>query len=1029
MTTRKERLKELIDEYKLFKSEGRLEITSEETIRTWINELLSIFGWDVKDTSQILQEKVLSRDEKEKLVGIGSTYTRPDYTFKTGDIKLTFLDAKGLNVDLFDNKDAAFQIKSYGWSIMAPCAYISNFEEFVIYDCTYIPNKEQPANFGRIYFTLDEYLDNFEVLELHLLRKNIVSGLLIEQYSNTLITESSIRKLSPDFEFAEQLSSFRLALATDILKLNTKLLNSNSELLSYLTQVIINRILFIRICEARKIEKDGLLLEFKDSGFWQKFKDSSYNIFYDHYDGPLFDRIKLLQVINVSDDVFTKLIDALYYPSPYRFDVIQTKLLSDIYEIFLSKKLVIEGNELKEKLKLEYIKTNGAVSTPQYLVDDLIKRTIIGKEIASNGLEGILNTKTLDFACGSGIFIIQIYEYLHNLFIECYLRNPDPNFAHLFFDDGAQTTLTLEGKRQLISNCIHGIDIDPEAVEVARMSLSLKVIDSFEFHENYTDIGIYGKQILNNVGSNIKCGNALVQNDIIYKYPDISSDEEQLIKTNPFDWNSPDGFKSIFDFNNGFDYILSNPPYVAVTTYKAEYPLMHQYIKSTYDSTTNGKVDLSVAFIEKAISLLNSKGKLGLIIQKRFFKTDYGKKIREFITSNKLLNQVIDFTSTEIFKSRITYIASIILDNSKKDKIIFHKVAISPNKTRAYLEDLPIYENERRDFTAIPALAINKNPWNFDDEELLKVNAELLIKHGSFGNFAKVRVGIQVLWDRAYHIKVKSFNDDGTLTGDTHIEKDITLEIEACRPLIVNQKFYPFCKDTTNTYVLFPYDVIAGSSIPIEFKDYNKRYPLAGGYLLRHKSLIRKSVETFDENENWHLFTRANNHQRIYPKVLLPMTANDTYASITKSNLNYCDNANMFYADLPSKSDNYLYATAGIINSVVFSVCARLIANPQQNGYFKFNKQFLEPIPFPKKEFVNNPNLVKEIALISKEIEDMQNRYFSSSPRQKIILKTSLTEKWNVLDNKVYLLYDLNKPQKEFFINRGRNINRLLILD
>jgi type I site-specific restriction endonuclease len=150
---RKQRLTELIGQYNQFKQQGRLDLTSEETIRTWLNELLTIFGWDVRDTSQILQEKVLSKAEKERLIEIGSRNTRPDYTFKVAKQKLTFLDAKDITVSIEADSNAAFQIKSYGWSILAPCAFISNFEEFAIYDCTYTPEQGQSPNIGRLYFT------------------------------------------------------------------------------------------------------------------------------------------------------------------------------------------------------------------------------------------------------------------------------------------------------------------------------------------------------------------------------------------------------------------------------------------------------------------------------------------------------------------------------------------------------------------------------------------------------------------------------------------------------------------------------------------------------------------------------------------------------------------------------------------------------------------------------------------------------------------------------------------------------------
>ncbi len=163
----------LVNRYNQYKLEGRLDLTSEETIRTWLNEMLGIFGWDVQDTSQILQEKMLTKAEKEKLQEIDSTHTQPDYTFKLGKEKLTFLDAKDINVDLITDKKAAFQIRAYGWSISAPCAFISNFEQFAIYDCGYQPEKGQAANIGRTIFSIDEYIENFELLDNHLYKHNI----------------------------------------------------------------------------------------------------------------------------------------------------------------------------------------------------------------------------------------------------------------------------------------------------------------------------------------------------------------------------------------------------------------------------------------------------------------------------------------------------------------------------------------------------------------------------------------------------------------------------------------------------------------------------------------------------------------------------------------------------------------------------------------------------------------------------------------------------------------------------------------
>jgi hypothetical protein len=305
----------------------------------------------------------------------------------------------------------------------------------------------------------------------------------------------------------------------------------------------------------------------------------------------------------------------------------------------------------------------------------------------------------------------------------------------------------------------------------------------------------------------------------------------------------------------------------------------------------------------------------------------------------------------------------------------------------------------------------------------------VLITYGNFGAHAKVKVGIQVLWDKAYHLQVKTMNGDGTMICDSHLEKDLIIEIHACRPLLVNEKFYPFCEDSSSTYVIFPYDVTEAQNTPILFSEYCSRFPLAGAYLSRHKMDIKESVQTWQDDEQWLHFTRVQNHTAIYPKVIIPMTANDTYASITQNPQNYCDNANMFFIDIPNKSKSNLFAIASIINSTLFSVLARSIANPQQNGYFKFNKQFIEPIPFPKERFENNPELVEAIATIGENICQLQNKYMNASPRQKNIYRNTLEKLWVNLDEKVYELYHLTDIEKDFFRNRGRNINRIQILD
>ncbi len=73
----KEQLQALIDSYTEAKASGRLDNASEETIRMWINDLLALFGWDVRNTRQVLQERRLNQASKENLREIESSNDKP----------------------------------------------------------------------------------------------------------------------------------------------------------------------------------------------------------------------------------------------------------------------------------------------------------------------------------------------------------------------------------------------------------------------------------------------------------------------------------------------------------------------------------------------------------------------------------------------------------------------------------------------------------------------------------------------------------------------------------------------------------------------------------------------------------------------------------------------------------------------------------------------------------------------------------------------------------------------------------------
>lgn len=1009
---KKNQLKLLIERYNSSVRQQQHKNISEETIRTWLNEMLAIFGWNVQDSSQVLQERVLADNLKQKLESIGSTHTRPDYILKNGFNIKTFLDAKSVDVNIFCDKEAAFQIRSYGWSANVPCAFISNFEQFSIYETKNIPSSYDDAKKYVLYqFSIDDYLDNFDILFEHIEHDLVCSNHLESLYNNADLQGAT----QLDESFASILEQFRCSIAKDVFMNNDELIFTN-EALNYYTQVILDRIIFIRVCEAKGIEKSGLLKSFctDKKGFWACFKSSCYMEFYNHYDGILFSRDEVFNKLKVSDEILENFVNRLYYPNPYKFDIIPIKVIASIYEMFLGRQLVIKDEIVSSEIKKEYVKTNGTVSTPEYIVDIICRQTAKLQFISN--IRDLLNLKILDPCCGSGIFLVACYELLAEKFIKIIKSSlyDAQKYREWYIKAEDKIYLTIEARRNLIKNCLYGIDFDDVAIEVTKMSLALKVVDGTE--ELYWDeIGAYGKKLLKDISENIKLGNTLVRNSENFS-------PEEIKKIKPF--NIYRVFKNVFESKKGFDYIVGNPPYVETKFYKANSPVMHLYLSKHY-KTFEKKADLSILFLERVLELLCENGRAGFIIQKRWFKSEYGKAIRNSLCENGYLQTLIDFSANDLFKGKQTYVAILILEKNKRKEFCYQFLTQNKEQIKN------IFENADNDgnfadscFTSLPMPQKN-SVWAFEKHEIINLRERLAEKFGTLEDFPNLAIhdGIQALWKKMYHLQNVQF--DGVFAiGFNGFKEKVKVEKEILRGIIYNREFYPFKNLTPDAYCIFPYYMASNDAIPVS--ELKKNYPLTYKYFSEHEFIIRSNV-TCSKTKEWYAFTREHNH-RFYEtsKIIIPMTALDTIATYVSDKGLYMDNSNVWFITIEDANDSFMKAFSCLMNSTVFSVLAKAGANPQLEGYYKFNKQFLRPIPVPIAALEKTQNIEK-LSKYYDVISDLQAQYLYSVGARKENIASILEEKWDSLDDFCNAFYELTDRGVSIINTIGRT-SRIALL-
>jgi len=555
--------------------------------------------------------------------------------------------------DLESIRQQAFDYKAN----QTGCVYVitSNFEKLRFY----INNAVEFEEFD--LFTLTQ--NQFELLYLCLHKDNLLGNVPLKIKEASVREEEVITK-----KFYNDYSLFKRELFRDLVKLNMKNEVFRSEFnredteranknikhnLFKKSQKLIDRFLFIFFAEDRDLLPPNSTLKILDQ--WNKLKDlDAYAPLYDRfklyfgyldtgrkgtekgaeifaYNGGLFKPDTILDSLHISDELLFKHTEAL---SKYDFESqVDVNILGHIFENSLNEiesvNAEIEGVEFdKQKTKR---KKDGVFYTPKYITKYIVDNTvgklceekkaelnIVDEEYTKNRkgrttaklkelkdqLENyrnwLLQITICDPACGSGAFLNQALDFLIK--------------EHQYIDE-LQTSLLGGGfvfpdiENTVLENNIFGVDLNEESVEIAKLSLWLRTAQP--------------RRKLNDLSSNIKCGNSLI-------------DSKAVAGDNAFKWE--DEFSHVFA-KGGFDVVIGNPPYVfARENFKQEEKdfFVKEYVSAKY------QINTYLLFIEKTVCILKQKGIYGLIIPNSWLMMYSGEGLRKFLLETNKLNQIIN---------------------------------------------------------------------------------------------------------------------------------------------------------------------------------------------------------------------------------------------------------------------------------------------------------------------------------------------------------------------------------------------------
>lgn len=446
-------------------------------------------------------------------------------------------------------------------------------------NCTYVIT----SNFEKLRFYINDATDfeefnlftltqqRFAVLYLCLQQKNLLANLPLQIKQQSITQEENVTKqLYADY------SVFKRKLFQNIAEQNTQ---HDKLLLFKKTQKLLDRFLFIFFAEDRLLLPPNSVREILSQ--WEQLKEldnyvplySRFKKYFGYlntghvgkqheifaYNGGLFLPDDVLDNITIDDAI---LYDGTKTLSNYDFETdVDVNILGHIFEHSLTEieelQAELEGKIIEKKTTKR--KKDGVFYTPRYITKYIVENTV-GALCTQKKEELQINEETFapqkrkanrkalldkiklyrdwllqlticDPACGSGAFLNAALEYLkqeHRTIDELTARMMGEAIAFSDLDNS------------ILENNIFGVDINEEAIEIAKLSLWLHTAKK-------------GRK-LSNLSNNIKCGNSLI-------------DDAAVAGDKAFNWQEE--FKAVFDPSlrgtkqSGFDVVIGNPPYGA----------------------------------------------------------------------------------------------------------------------------------------------------------------------------------------------------------------------------------------------------------------------------------------------------------------------------------------------------------------------------------------------------------------------------------------------------------------------------------
>ncbi|MCS6871754.1 MAG: Eco57I restriction-modification methylase domain-containing protein [Anaerolineae bacterium] len=1017
-----EKILELVEHFTAKRAEYESDHYRETQARVeLINPLFEELGWDVDNKNHkppslrdVVHEDALQLRDHRKA---------PDYAFRIGGVRKFFVEAKKPARSLKVDRTAAYQLRSYGWSAGLPLSILTDFAEFAVYDCRIKPSQGDDARVARLlYLTYEDYAARWDEIANLFSHDAVLNGAL-DRFAESDAPRSA---QTVDAAFLEDLNTWRRLLAKRLWQMNNRKRNLSQADINYAVQKILDRLIFLRICEDRGIEQYGTLLALANGTHIYARLNELFKRARDRYNSGLFyfppperDHAEqpdsLTPELSVDDDTLKEILQELYYPrSPYVFSQIPVEILGQAYERFLGDVIRIEiktGSPIIEiEPKPEVRKAGGVYYTPSYIVDYIVAQTL------SPLLEGktpaqAAKLRILDPACGSGSFLIGAYQFLLGWYLRAYTaESPEKHerkgtLRLVTTENGAEWRLTIKARKQILLNHLYGVDIDSRAAETTKLSLLLRALEGETDETINQQLQLWRERALPDLGNNIKCGNALIGSDFeaFAKRQGWQLSDADYARINYFDWR--EAFPKIFE-EGGFDAVIGNPPYIRIQALQAFAPHELAYYKHAYQSAGYGNCDIYVIFVEKGLSLLKPQGALGFILPHKFFNAKYGEPLRATLAAGKHVRHVVHFGDQQVFKGATTYTCLLFLSKQPQ-----------PTFTVERVSDLSAWRAEgAAQRGTLRADSLSAKEWHLNVGAATALFERLKAMPVKLGNVADVFVGLQTSADRVFTLKQADVvSEAGYVAVEDRAGRIWHLERGILKPLLYETYFTTFQTPTCKHWLIFPY---TDEGQLIDQRTLEHLYPNVWQYLKQHEQILRNREGGKWSHERWYAFGRNQNlTQMVKPKLIVQVVSKRGRYIYDETQIHFTGGGNgAFYGiRLSDKHKQHsMHYLQALLNSKLLDWYLHSVSTPFRNGYYSYAKRYLELLPIRLINFADPHEramhdqivaAVQELLRLHRELAGAASLATQQPLQRRIAALERQVDEW------VYQLYGLSAEE------------------